>query len=145
MASRHHGITHYPITGNVLTPSGLVVTSRAHRAFKLLSCIRAQKPCCAGVLSGRRKIPRPRRLPTTAKTNHCLVNKSNAHRVGMVQAGLPERPRKSPKDRLQASRHSCVCLESFGAHLEPRGMNNSPFLKQRCTTYKSSRKNILCN
>lgn len=60
-----------------------------------------RKPYSAEVVTDRRKIPRPR-LPAIAKMNHCLVNKSNAHRVGMAQAGSPERPRKSPKDQLQA-------------------------------------------
>lgn len=103
------------------------------------------KPYSAEVVSDRRKIPRPR-LPAIAKLSHCLVNKSNAHRVGMAQAGSPERPRKSPKDQLQTSRHSCVCLESFGAHLEPRGMNNSrPVSSEVCNLQVLKKKTYCIN
>lgn len=141
MASRYHGRVHLPITGKVQVPSGLVVTSGAHQAFKLLNS-RAWKPCSAGVVSGRRKIPSPRRLPAVAKMNHCLVHKSDALWVRTVQDGLPERPRKNPKDQLQISRHPSVCLESFGAQ---RYRHQRSFLQQRHTAHKSSERTYLCN
>lgn len=63
----------------------------------------------------------PKKTACSCQNEPLPVHKSDTLRVGTVQVGLPERARKNPKDQLQISMHPCVCLESFGAHLEPRG------------------------